>query len=416
MKNKMNNLDSAEGLYCYSLIEDAIKFDESWYDKPIDKVKEIIAEGSDNDFVFIQFNYKQLGHGEEWFTKQKRNVGNDLLTIKREILLEWTLSGDTSPFSEEQLTAISHYVKEQPLGSFYIKDLYRFEMFEEIHNMRNRSYIISVDIAGGLEKDATAITVIDPLTYKPVCVFKSNKIDTPTLVDVLVELVEVYFNEGVVVPERNNMGLSVIQMLLKTSIASNLYYEKKKRTTEKEVNLRGKTKKEIKEVRVYGVDTTPKSREYMVKEILNMIVNERPELINNNFIFKEIKTLERKKNGKIEHKDGCHDDCLMSYLIGMYMILYGNSAGKFIKVTHTNAYNEDEKITDSAKERMKRNINSNRMIMNEDTGAKKLEEFLKTYNNMTIDNTNHGLESTKRQSNRSIKVKRNIDFLRNLNK
>lgn len=165
--------------------------------------------------------------------------------------------------------------------------------------MRNRNYIISIDIAGGLEKDATAITVIDPLTYKPVVIFKSNRIDTPTLVDVVEELIEMYFNEGIIVPERNNMGLSVIQMMLKRpTLARNLYYEKKKRTTEREVNLRGKTKKETKEVRVYGIDTTAKSREFMVKEILNMIVDERPELIISENIFNEIKTLERKKNGR----------------------------------------------------------------------------------------------------------------------
>jgi hypothetical protein len=296
MKN-MNNLDSEEGLYCYNLIQEAINFDEKWYDMPIEKVKKIISEGSDNDFVFIQFDYKELGHGEEWLKKQKRLVNNDLLIIKREIFLEWTLSGDTSPFSEEQLVGIERNIKK-PIGSFYIKNVYKFDILEELHNIRERNYIISVDIAGGLEKDATAITIIDPLTYKPVVVFKSNRIDTPTLVDVLKELVETYFNEAVVVPERNNMGLSVIQMLLKTSIANNIYYEKKERTTEKEVATRGKTKKSKKEVRVYGVDTTQKSRDIMIKEILNMIINERPEIIISDNIFKEIKTLERKKNGR----------------------------------------------------------------------------------------------------------------------
>lgn len=413
MKNKMNNLDSPEGLYCYNLIQDSVAFDENWYSKSIEQVRNIIAENSDNDFVFIQFDYKQLGHGDEWLVRQKRLVGNDLYTIKREILLEWTLSGDTSPFSEEQLTIVSQYIKK-PINSFYIKGLYKFEIIEELFNMRNRSYIISVDIAGGLEKDATVITIIDPLNYKPVCIFKSNRIDTPTLVDVLVELVETYFNSAVVVPERNNMGLSVIQMLLKTSISKNIYYEKKKRTTEKEVNLHGKTKKETKEVRVYGIDTTPKSREFMVKEILNMVVNERPELINNDFIFKEIKTLERKKNGKIEHKSGCHDDCLMSYLVGMYMILYGNNSSKFIKVTHTNQFNEEDNIQDNAKTRIKKSINSTRMIMNNDINAKKLEDFLNGYNKMVIDETNHN--SSKPVNIKNGNIKRGISFLNSLNK
>lgn len=416
MKNKMNNLDSPEGLYCYNLIQEAVPFDEKWYDMSIDKVKEIISENSENDFVFIQFDYKQLGHGEKWLTKQKRLVGNDLLTIKREILLEWTLAGDTSPFSEEQLASIEHYIKK-PIGSFYIKDLYKFNILDELHNIRERNYIISIDIAGGLEKDATAITIIDPLTYKPVVEFKSNRIDTPTLVEVIVELVEMYFNEAVIVPERNNMGLSVIQMLLKTSVARNMYYEKKQRTTEKEVGLRGKTKKSNKELRIYGIDTTAKSREIMIKEILNMVVNERPEMIISDSIFKEIKTLERKKNGKIEHRDGCHDDCLMSYLIGLYMILYGLNAGKFIKISHTGKFNEEQVETDNSKQRVIKNIATVQRITTDNPNMKKLDEFLKSYEKMNIDTTNHGtIVGNSRKTIKSSKVTRNIGFLSSLNK
>lgn len=415
MKN-MNNLDSEEGLYCYNLIQEAINFDEKWYDMPIEKVKKIISEGSDNDFVFIQFDYKELGHGEEWLKKQKRLVNNDLLIIKREIFLEWTLSGDTSPFSEEQLVGIERNIKK-PIGSFYIKNVYKFDILEELHNIRERNYIISVDIAGGLEKDATAITIIDPLTYKPVVVFKSNRIDTPTLVDVLKELVETYFNEAVVVPERNNMGLSVIQMLLKTSIANNIYYEKKERTTEKEVATRGKTKKSKKEVRVYGVDTTQKSRDIMIKEILNMIINERPEIIISDNIFKEIKTLERKKNGKIEHRDGCHDDCLMSYLIGLYMILYGLNSSKFIKVTHTGKFNEENKASESGRKRVIHNINVINTISSDDYRMKELNRFLTDYKEkIVIDETNHGTVNTGRKSVKTNRVLKNIGFLNSLNK
>lgn len=341
-----NMLDVPEGAYCYSLIQSAIKFDEAWYSMDKEEVYRIVDKGSKNGFIHIQFSWEELGLSKEWYEKQCRLVNYDLLTIRREILLEWTLSGDGSLFSEEQLDELHNNVKK-PIGQFYIDNTYRFLVYEKLYNINTRSYIISVDIAGGLEADNTVVTIIDPLTYKPVASFKSNNIDTVELTDLLVKLVENLFQNSVIVPERNNMGLSVIHMLLKTSIADKIYYELKGQpdgtSTEEPLvpkkRTKDKTIKNKKRIRVYGIDTTTKSRTIMISEILNMIVNERPELCNNDYLYDDIKCLERDKKGKVQARQGMHDDAVMSYLVGLYMILYGKNTSKFIKVTYTG---EDE--------------------------------------------------------------------------
>ena len=58
----------------------------------------------------------------------------------------------------------------------------------------------------------------------------------------------------------------------------------------------------------------------MVENILFNLVEETPELINNPFLFSELKTLVKTKSGKIEHQAGSHDDVIMSYLIGLYTL------------------------------------------------------------------------------------------------
>lgn len=200
-----NMLDVLEGAYCYSLIQSAIKFDEAWYAMDKEEVYRIVDKGSKNGFVHIQYSWEELGLSKEWYEKQCKLVNYDLLTIRREILLEWTLSGDGSLFSEEQLDELHNNVNK-PIGQFYIDNTYRFLVYEKLVNINTRSYIISVDIAGGLEADNTVITIIDPLTYKPVASFKSNNIDTVELTDLLVKLIENLFQNSVIVPERNNMG------------------------------------------------------------------------------------------------------------------------------------------------------------------------------------------------------------------
>ena len=89
-------------------------------------------------------------------------------------------------------------------------------------------------------------------------------------------------------------------------------------------DISGYTKKKSTRI-IKGLDTTAKVRDIMINEILFGIVNQRPELINNTSIMDEIKTLQRKRTGKIEHADGKHDDQLFSYLIGLYPLLFDNN-------------------------------------------------------------------------------------------
>ena len=365
-------LDVDEGAYCYSLIQSAIEFDESWYAMDEDDVKLIVEKGSKNGFVHIQFSWQELGLSQEWYEKQCKLVNYDLLTIRREILLEWTLSGDGSLFSEEQLDVLRQNVKK-PIGQFYIDNMYRFLVYEPLHKINKRSYIISIDIAGGLEEDADVITIIDPLTFKTVASFKSNNIDTVELVELLVNLVENLFQNSVLVPERNNLGLSVIHMLLKTSVANRVYYEIKGGddttvTTEPlKTKKRSKSKniKEKKKIRVYGIDTSNKTRPIMINEILNMLVNERPELCNNEYLYNDIKCLERDKKGKIQARSGTHDDAVMSYLVGLYAILYGKNISKFMKVTYIGE-DEEGNITSFNNKKTTKSI---KRIVNISSGA-----------------------------------------------
>lgn len=345
-----NKLNLPEAKYCFSLIQEAVRFDESWYDMSIEVVKDIINHNSNNDFCYIEFSYAELGRDEAWVRKQKRLVNNDLQTIKREIFLEWAMSDEDSVFDEETMEKINEYVIT-PQSSFYLKEVYRFDILSKVIGALERNFCISVDVAGALEKDSTVITVIDPLTYIPVMQMKSNKIDTDDTCELLNILVDIYFPNGVICPERNNVGIALIQKLLKTPAKANLYYEVKERVVEKNIDRNytigkigshQKNQKTKKETRVYGIDTTPKSRDFMYKDVLNMVVNDKPYCINNNNIFSEIKTLTINKKGKVEAGDGFHDDALMSYLVGMYAMLYGNRRNKFFKVIHASSAFEAE--------------------------------------------------------------------------
>lgn len=404
-----NNLDVDEGMYCHQMISNSVPFDESWYDWNITRVKKFISDNSRNDFTYIEFSYKELGKDEKWLQEQIRALNGDMLKVKREIFLQWTFANNTSPFTEEQLIEIEKWVLE-PIGKFYINGIYKFDILQDMHNLSNKSWIISVDVASGLGLDATCITITDPSSMKPFAEFSNNTIGTANLTALLISLVQTMFPRAVVVIERNYTGIAVIDLLLKTSIAKNLYYEYRIKKGEKKIDDPKKNSKKIKsEVRVYGIDTTKSSRKIMIDEILNGLINDTPEILVSGRIFKDIRTLERNNKGKIEHRSGCHDDSLFSYLVGLYMLLYGNNTNKFIKVTSDNNSGNGGTPNDTVVNNirnMQDTISSNSRNFDLTISERLIESFLNT-DTSTINN--------KEDKCPSKKILKSMNWIRNMN-
>lgn len=328
-----NNIDVPEGKYCKEvLIAKAAPFDEVIYDWTHEEIKDYIKTKSKNNFIYIEFSYKQLGHNEEWFKEQCRDLNDDLLLIKREILLEWTKSSERAIFNEETLERISSCIR-QPTGRLFVNRYHKFNFYESVDFLK--PYIISCDVASGASLDATAITILDPFTLNVVAEFRDNVIDTEETKFMIESLVRDYFKNSCVVVERNNVGIAILNYLMKTKIERNLYREKKERSAESIEQLKKELvfTKSKRETVVYGIDTTGNgraqgSRDKMF-ELLFYIVEHETHSVGTVNLYNDIKGLERNKKGKIEHSQGGHDDSLMSYLIARYVLAFGVDMGRY---------------------------------------------------------------------------------------
>lgn len=365
-----SSLDIPEGKFVHdTLIEQAMDFDEKMYDyyfeRGLDWLAEFVSNNSNNYFVVVKFSYKQLGKSDAWLQEQLRKMNNNMTLVKRELLLEWTYSSDDSLLDEETLNTIAKYADRDYVAKLLILDKYMLYYIRQPSNIFKKNYVISMDIAGGLGRDKTAITIIDPKDNLPTAVMYSNKMTVVDLVDVTCELLDRYFPMGIVVPELNYSGNTFMELMLKKGkYNSNLFYTiketKAERIIQEDRDIFAKAKKKYirKEKRVYGINTTAATRKIMVEDILFNLINNKPESFNNRDIFKELKTLERKKTGKIEHSDSGHDDILMSYLIGLFAILFEQ---KSMKRFLTNIY-DDEDIFDVPEEELEARKNKSNMI------------------------------------------------------
>ena len=123
----MSDLDSDNGVFTYNLIQSACRWDERMYDWYWDReggeegeayVRHHIEENSQNNFVYIEYSYKELGKDDAWFRKQIKELNNNMSLVKRELLLEWTHASVDSVFSEETLDRISKFAERKSINGW----------------------------------------------------------------------------------------------------------------------------------------------------------------------------------------------------------------------------------------------------------------------------------------------------------
>ena len=180
-------------------------------------------------------------------------------------------------------------------------------------------YLVGIDPAGGGGGDNFAITIVNPYNLQIAAEFKSQYISGPAAVRMLVALIQDYIPKAILIPERNNMGIYLIQMICETSIRENLYWNDKKTNVEEiaedspdDYNLR----QAAEQYRKYG-HWTGKNRGAMF-ELLFMHIAQCKQLLNTENLVDDICKLVKTSTGKIAAGDGEHDDCVMSYLIAIY--------------------------------------------------------------------------------------------------
>ena len=134
--------------------------------------------------------------------------------------------------------------------------------------------------------------------------------------------------------------------LLETNLKKNLYYEIKDRVIE-ETNDGIRIVRKKNKTKVFGLDSSKAKRELLIQ-----ILKERMESHKDKFvspiIFEELKRMEVKRNGKVEHADNYHDDQVFSYLMALYVWYEGANLKERFNIEKTTIKtdeNIDEVVT-----------------------------------------------------------------------
>ena len=256
----------------------------------------------------------------KWLSETKKQVMYELSAIKKDIYLLFLNSAESSIFNEEDADRLLEN-KKPPLYSINInysdneKDIANnklvatLNIYEKIQSDSN--YLMVIDPAISLTGDNISITVLDYNTSNVVahCKTKTGKIRYAK--NLIEKIFDNYFKNAVTVIERNNFGIALIELILdgnNTRLKSKLYYYFEK-------DKKNKYKTDIKK---YGFNTDKTNRQLIINNFIEFCIT-NPEKIRSQDIIEEALTLENKKS-KIQAMPGCHDDCVMSTGIGLYLI------------------------------------------------------------------------------------------------
>ena len=338
------DMTTEEGMDAFNTKEYATKFSEQFYDFNRQQLEEVRNSNDKSPFFYLRFTYQDLGSGEEYFRQMCIDLKQDWNAIRREVLLEWSQASDNSPFTKQDLDLVKSLVMKAPKKQICVCGHYFMNIYKEA-DIRRYPPIIGVDVSGGYQKDSSAITIIDSKTTEVIADFNCNYISTPDLAKVIYEIVTKYMPNAIVNIERNGgFGASVLHHLIKSKIKRNLYFEIKERVFEERFNG-AHIQKLTKKVKVYGFDETKASREGLMEILRDRMDNHKGKFISP-IIYDELKTLEVKKNGRIEHANNAHDDQVFSYLLALYVWYEGKNLMENFGLQKGSIYSDEEESSE----------------------------------------------------------------------
>ena len=322
------DLDTECGEESQKLLSDTAKWTEKLYDMNDDEVLKYVQSNGKNNILYIEYQYYQIGLTNEWLRKMYNMIGNPLV-VKREILLQRLRGSSQSPFDQEDIEYIVDQIRPI-IDELYLCEHFRFDIYRKLN--RRTPYLIGVDCATGTNGDNNAITILDPYLVEPVAEFKCPYIGETDFENLLKELILQHLPKGVLCIERNSIGDGIVDHLMHSPIRMNLYTDKgadlveinmkSNDTVESMLKKRGEIKKYT------GVYTGNKSREDMMSILIRHMAEFKDKFVTNN-ITEDISRLVQTRSGKIEAASGYHDDCVMSYLMCLYVYYHGNNLARY---------------------------------------------------------------------------------------
>lgn len=274
-----------------------------FYDHCID------AEKEENDFKLTKLMWHQHPDRDEaWYKKETRNMTRK--QIAQELLCSFNASGATvvdpddimeyEAYLNSYRDARKKVKNSEPLAKTFIeRKLWVWREPEEGHR-----YLLAADVARGDAADYSAFGIFDADTQEQVAEYQ-GKITYDVYANLLNEI-GIKYNNALVVVENNNIGWTVLDLLIKMKYP-NLYYTK---NGEYVPAARGRYDATC----VAGWNNNSATRPMLIAK-LEECCRKKLFLLRSDRLVSEFRTFVWKNNGRADALKGRNDDLVVSFAL-----------------------------------------------------------------------------------------------------
>lgn len=341
-------LDTKEGEYMYGLLMGGLMFDEKkLFDlsgqEEAHRVVDHASRGK--PLVYVNMSHRQLGYTDEWLYRKMLDADSKGDAADRDFMGIWTTGSLKSPLSTRAIDALKkneidpihvEVTKQSYLISWYIPE-------SEIESrLANGKYVLGNDMSEVVGGDSSTLYLVDSETLETIFTVEINESNVYSLIDWFVEHIMVKYQNIVVIPERKNMGVVLIDTLIVKLVALNInpfkriyntvvedglhesdeefrFLSRDPYTWPPEVTSKYKTK--------FGYGTAGAgrhSRNNLYVETLTRAVDMSAVNVRDKTLVKQLSELVV-KNGRIDHPVKGHDDLVVAYLLAIWLLLHSKN-------------------------------------------------------------------------------------------
>lgn len=338
------DLATEEGEYMYSLMTSGISWDERYIDIPtraqlIDMIRKGSTAKIPRIMFYVKYNHRQLGTTDEELADMIANAPGTPDQIRRDFGGEWTTGGYNKPFSGDDARRMnaSRIRAAQKIisASNYVTDWYYTEE-QMLVKMQDR-HIIGLDTSEAVGRDAIAMSIVNSVTAEyagKLTVNETNVIGFAIhLADFMIE-----YPNTVLILERRSTGSSVadaiiLQLQSKVRDLHRRLYVKVTQDYSRNDELYkefhrgpvGSPERFWDKFRKYiGFSTDQDKRRKLYGEVFTTALRLSADLLRSGELIDQILGLVE-RNGRIDHRASGHDDLVISWLLAMWLLLFGNN-------------------------------------------------------------------------------------------
>jgi len=339
--------DDPDGAYMFAMVQESAVWTEKFFDAidPAD-LEKLIRNNSPKGKLQVNctFNHRQLGFTDDWLRRaieESKAVGED---ADRDFGNVWTSGSQSSPLSVNLLTLIRQSERPElfteivkPYG-YVMRWWYEEDTYEAL--MRRDDHVISVDSSDAAGADDIALTMRSVKDGALVCSGTYNETNIITFAEFLCDLLE-RFEKTTLIIERRSTGSTILDYLLlmlpirgidpfKRIYNLCVQYAEEDPDRYKEISKPMFARPAdiyTKHKRTFGFATSASgatSRTELYSTTLQNIAKLTGGKVQDKKTIDQILSLVV-KNGRVDHPAGGHDDHVISWLLGGWLLLNGKN-------------------------------------------------------------------------------------------